>query len=213
MRDIFLICCCVSLLCCKTTTAIPLETDLAASAKSEYNWEFENPELWEEKNGIVSLVETRQEARPFRRPYQVGYIRTDQFLQDFEYSAEVKCTDPKLKKGRDVLIVFGYQSPTRFYYVHLSNDYAAGYHNGIFLVDNSQRTRIDIEGLKGPTPTLITDLNWHNVMLKRINGTTQITVDGQLLMTTNDQTIDRGYVGFGSFDDTGSIRNMAVKKL
>ena len=112
-----------------------------------------------------------------------------------------------------MLLVFGYQSPSRFYYVHLSNDYAAGYHNGIFLVNNSERTRIDTEGLEGPTPTLITDLNWHNVVLKRMNGTSHVTLDGQLLMTTNDQTIDRGYVGFGSFDDTGAIRNLELREL
>ena len=203
----------MSLWCCKTTTTIPIESEMPATVKTEYNWHFENPELWEEKNGIVSLVETRQEARPFRRPYQVGYIRTDTFLQDFEYSAQVKCTDPKLKKGRDVLIVFGYQSPNRFYYVHLSNDYAAGYHNGIFLVNNSERKRIDKEGIAGPTPTLITDLNWHNILVKRMNGNTSIAVDGQLLMTTDDKTIDRGYVGFGSFDDTGEIRNVELKEL
>ncbi|MFT6811027.1 MAG: hypothetical protein ACJA01_004273 [Saprospiraceae bacterium] len=213
MRYIILFFCGLNLWCCKTSTVIPIEQPPHTEDTQTHDWHFENPSLWEEQNGIVSMIRTEEVSRPFRRPYQLGYIRSNTFLKDFEYAAEVKCTDPKLKKGRDVLIVFGYQSPSRFYYVHLSNDYAAGYHNGIFLVNNSDRTRIDIEGLKGPTPTLITDLDWHKIMLKRSNGRTSITVDGQLLMTTTDQTIDRGYVGFGSFDDTGEIRNVEVREL
>jgi len=210
VKYLFFAFCSISLWSCKTTTLSP-ESPLSIDTTVDYNWSFEQPELWEKKDGMVTLVRTEEPSRPFRRPQQLGYIRTDAFLKDFEYTAEVKCTDPELKKGRDVIMVFGYQSPSRFYYVHLSNDYAPGYHNGIFLVDNGDRKRIDLEGLEGPTPTLITDLNWHKIQLKRSNGQTNITVDGQMLMSTNDETIERGYVGFGSFDDTGSIRNVELR--
>ncbi len=49
---------------------------------------------------------------------------------------------PKVTPRRDVLLVVGYQSPTRFYYVHISSAGDA-VHNGIFLVDNADRRRID----------------------------------------------------------------------
>ena len=43
--------------------------------------------------------------------------------------------------GRDVLIFFGWQSDTEFYYVHLSEDTHDYVHNGIFKVDNADRLR------------------------------------------------------------------------
>ena len=41
---------------------------------------------------------------------------------------------------RDVQLILGYQSPTQFYYVHLSAKTDA-VHNGIFLVNNADRRR------------------------------------------------------------------------
>ena len=45
--------------------------------------------------------------------------------------------------NRDVIILFGYRSDTEFSYAHLSTDNTIYPHNGIFVVNNADRLRID----------------------------------------------------------------------
>lgn len=180
---------------------------------STVEWVFEDPSMWSIEGDQVTLLETQESLHPFRRPYQLGYIRTKTFVQDFRMVARVKCTETELVQGRDIVLVYGYQSPSRFYYVHLSNHYAQEYHNGIFLVNKGDRIRVDHEGLLGATTTLIDDHNWHLITLTRQNGKASIIVDDQMIMTSEDNTILRGYVGFGSFDDTGSMQLLSLEQL
>jgi hypothetical protein len=106
-------------------------------------------------------------------------------------------------------IVFGYTSPSRFYYVHLAgitNDV----HNGVFLVAGADRRRID----PGTTPPQLRDQNWHDVRLVRdgSTGRVQVYVDHAAAPAWDliDATFPAGRVGLGSFDDTGEFRNVTV---
>jgi hypothetical protein len=116
---------------------------------------------------------------------------------------------PDVTPRRDALLVVGYQSPTRFYYVHLS---AArdDVHNGIFLVNDADRKRIDT--LSQVTP--LTDQQWHRARLVRTpaTGRLEVFVDGGAapIMVATDTTLAWGRAGVGSFDDTAEFRHIVV---
>ncbi len=79
--------------------------------------------------------------------------------------------------NRDVILVWNYQSPRRFYYAHLSQDNTIYPHNGIFVVDNADRLRID-DQWDGPVgaPPAIDDTDWHDVRLDYDADTGEIAV-------------------------------------
>ncbi len=64
-----------------------------------------------------------------------------------EINAEVRLDTPVEVTNRDVIIVFGWQSDTEFYYAHLSTDNTIYPHNGIFKVNNADRRahRVPVE--------------------------------------------------------------------
>lgn len=111
---------------------------------------------------------------------------------------------------RDLDVIVAYESPTRFYYVHLSAT-SDSVHNGIFLVDNADRVRID--GGKGKPE--LKDSTWHHVRVERDGSTGQIKVfmnrSRTPVLEAMDTTICCGRAGFGSFDDTGEFRHIVIK--
>jgi hypothetical protein len=132
-----------------------------------------------------------------------------------QFDGEVRVDVPE-PVGRDVLILFGYRSDTEFYYVHLSEDDANFVHNGIFVVNNADRDRIDDQwdGTNSAPPAIAPGMEWHEVRVRHCPGTGEIAVYvddfDEPLMTATDRTFDSGRVGFGSFDDIGRLRNLTV---
>jgi hypothetical protein len=131
--------------------------------------------------------------------------------------AEVRIDTPVEISNRDVIIVFGYRSATEFYYAHLSTDNTIYPHNGIFVVNNADRLRIEDqwdEQRSLGAPPAIPDAAWHDVRVVHCADTGEIAVymDGSdnPLMTTVDTTFDSGRVGFGSFDNIGRLRHLTV---
>jgi hypothetical protein len=119
--------------------------------------------------------------------------------------------------NRDVIIVFGYTSDTRFYYAHLSTDNTIYPHNGIFVVNDADRVRIEDQWdevrSRGASPA-ITDAEWHDVRVVHCadSGEIAVFVDGARdpLMTAVDRTFGAGRTGFGSFDNIGRARGFRV---
>ena len=112
---------------------------------------------------------------------------------------------------RDVELIFGYESPTRFYYVHLAGITNA-VHNGIFLVADADRRRLD----QPDSVPQMKDQAWHRVRLERdpASGRIEIFMDGSTtpVLKATDTTIAAGRIGFGSFDETGEFRNIVVTR-
>jgi hypothetical protein len=110
----------------------------------------------------------------------------------------------------DLLLAAGWQSPTRHYYVHLSG-VRDDVHNGIFIVHDADRRRIDD---RSDRPAL-TDRTWHTARLVRTasTGRLEVFVDGETapIMTATDRTISSGRLGVGSFDDAGAFRGIHVQ--
>jgi len=163
---------------------------------------------WAISNGLLVLQKPGIPAGAIRRPAGIAVFRTPP-LTRVVVDLELRCTAPIDVVHRDLEVVFGYQSPTRFYYVHLAGT-TDDVHNGVFLVDNADRRRID----DGKTPPQLRDQNWHHVRLERDGsaGSIRVFVDGPKnpSWSLTDTTIRAGRVGVGSFDDTGEFREISV---
>ncbi|MFT5143128.1 MAG: hypothetical protein ACI80V_003700 [Rhodothermales bacterium] len=177
-------------------------------------WVLEDSTLWSQDAGTLELIKPGAQVFYIRRPGALAYLGGTTGLTDFRLTAEIRGTSDSTIVGRDVIVVFGYESPTRFYYAHLSNDNTIYAHNGIFVVDGADRRRIDTPGLASPPQTRLNDTAWHQVEVRRhvASGRIEVFMDDprRPLMTAMDTSIGRGAVGFGSFDDTGAIRNLEI---
>lgn len=171
-------------------------------------WSLDGSGSWTVIDGKLVLEKAGKPAGPIRRPAALAILKTDP-LERVTLKAEVRSTAPQDVLRRDVNLIFGYESPSRFYYVHLSGVTDA-VHHGIFLVADADRRRID-DGRGQPQ---LKDQKWHRVRLER-DGTTgriEVYVDESKkpVLSASDTTIRAGRVGLGSFDDTGEFRNIEI---
>ncbi|MEV1290147.1 calcium-binding protein [Micromonospora sp. NPDC049679] len=179
------------------------------------NWAPVTPANWQFPGSEVILAEAGKSPAGPRRPFEYAVLTKGPEFGSVQIDAEVRLDTPVEITNRDVIIVFGYQSPTRFYYAHLSTDNTIYPHNGIFVVDNADRFRLDHQwNGKIGAPPAITDAAYHKVRVRHCAKTGEIAVyvDGAStpLMTATDRTFQAGRVGFGSFDNIGRMRALSV---
>lgn len=180
------------------------------------HWAPRTPAKWQFPGDEVVLAEAGTDPGDgIRRPFEYAVLTEGPELGSFELEADVRLDAPASVNNRDVIVVFGWQSDTQYYYAHLSQDNTIYAHNGIFKVDGRDRERIDDQwdGAVGAPPA-VTDEEWHDVRVVRCadSGDVAVYVDGLdvPLLTANDTTFATGRVGFGSFDNTGRIRDLTV---
>ena len=147
-------------------------------------------------------------AGPIRRPAALAILKTEAF-REIALEVDLRSHSPVDNPHRDLNLVVGYESPTRFYYVHLSA-ITDSVHNGIFLVNNANRRRID----DGKGKPQLRDSAWHRVRVERdgASGRIAVYVDKQKrpVLEAIDTTIPDGRAGVGSFDDAGEFRRISV---
>jgi hypothetical protein len=157
---------------------------------------------------VLALDKEGVPGGKIRRPAALAILKSEP-LTDLTFRVELRSTAPVDLAVRDVQLIVGYQSPSRFYYVHLSAKTDA-VHNGIFIVDNADRKRID-----QPNPQAhLTDQAWHRLRLERNTKTGALAVyfddRPEPILSATDTTLLWGRVGVGSFDETGEFRNVEV---
>jgi hypothetical protein len=179
------------------------------------NWAPVTPARWQFPGREVVLAEAGVQRPGPRRPFEYAVLTAGPRFGRVEVNATVRIDTPVPVSNRDVIIVFGYRSDTEFYYVHLSTDNTIYPHNGIFVVNNADRVRIEHQwtGFRGAPPA-ITDDEWHRVRIVHLpdKGEIAVYLDGSKnpLMTATDTTFGSGRVGFGSFDNIGRLRGLRV---
>src|SRR5262245_32698800 len=104
-------------------------------------WDIDGGGVWKARGNLLVLEEAAVPAGPIRRPGTMAVFKSTPF-GDFTLNVDVRSTAPVDLAVRDVLLIFGYQSPAEFYYVHLAAKTDA-VHNGIFLVNRADRRRLD----------------------------------------------------------------------
>ena len=197
------------------------ETDLPLVFQDDFEkgadrWEPTDPKAWKinevDGNKVYSQFDKSKYNPPYRSPLNISLLK-DISVTDFVLEAKLRST-VKDYGHRDMCLVFGYQDPAHFYYVHLgkqTDDHA----NQIFIVNSAPRIKIST---KTSTGTNWTD-NWHHVKIVRrvSDGTIEVYFDDMKtpVMTATDKTFVHGRIGIGSFDDTGDwddVKLYGVKK-
>lgn len=172
-------------------------TDVAA-------WKYSK----EEQGGALELAAQSNYKPEVRSPVNIALIK-EKVFGDFVLEADFIQTGEEYGH-RDMCLFFGFQKPTRFYYVHLATKADPNAHN-IFIVNDKPRTNI----AKTATGGVNWGLNiWHKVRVERklSDGSIKVYFDDLTIpiMVAEDKNFGEGYIGFGSFDDTGKVDNIKI---
>ena len=161
-----------------------------------------------DKTSALELIQQSKYAPAVRSPFNIALI-ADKVFGDFVLEADLIQTG-KEYGHRDMCLFFGFQNPTNFYYAHIATAADDHAHN-VFIVKNEPRTKIAKETTKGVNWGLNV---WHKVRLERklADGAIKVYFDDltKPIMVAEDKNFGPGYVGFGSFDDTGMVDNIRI---
>ncbi len=171
-----------------------------------------DPAAWKmsDTNNQQALELARQSNyKPMvRSPLNIAVI-ADRVFGDFVLEADFMQTGREYGH-RDMCIFYGMQNPTNFYYTHIATAADPNAHN-IFIVKDAPRRNIARETTKGVNWGLNV---WHRVRLERDTkgGTIKVYFDdlSRPIMSAEDKNFTSGYIGFGSFDDTGMVDNIRI---
>jgi hypothetical protein len=171
-----------------------------------------DPKAWKlaatDRGSALELERQSQYQPPVRSPVNIALI-ADQLFGDFLLECDLIQTGREYGH-RDMCLFFGFQSPSNFYYAHLATKADPNAHN-VFVVNDKPRTNIARETTAGVNWGLNV---WHRVRLERntSSGTIKVYFDDftKPVMIAEDKTFGAGYIGFGSFDDTGRVANIRI---
>ena len=175
-------------------------------------WQPTDGEAWKvvqtPSGNVYSLFKQSHFKPPYRSPLNFALLK-DVIVSDFVLEAKVQSTI-KDYDHRDMVLVFGYQDPAHYYYVHFgkkTDDHA----NQIFIVNAAPRSKISTE----TTPGTPWNDAWHPVKITRnvADGSIAVYFDDLVrpAMTATDKTFAWGQVGIGSFDDLGNYDDVVLR--
>jgi hypothetical protein len=210
--------------------AIPLLADEPTSAFPEqYRQDFAKPEsvkdfvfsdpaVWKygtdkDGKGYLELAYDRKAYKSTykpknRSPIHIALFANKKFA-DFILDCELQSTTEPYGH-QDMCLYFGFTDPQKFYYVHFGREADMNAHN-VFIVNDAPRKNFAKEVTKGVDWKKDA---WHKVRIVRDmgKGTIEVFFDDltKPIMKAEDKTFGSGYIGFGSFDDTGRVRNIRI---
>jgi hypothetical protein len=173
-----------------------------------------NPSAWKVDSGSLLFTGAGYTAPPSVGESLTSFaiIKTTK-LSSFVLDVELQQTNTDASQPhRDLCIVFDAADDEHFYYAHIAATHDERSHN-IHLINAAPRKPITLTnsgGIQwGPPGT------WHAFRLVRNAASGEIAVyaDGKLdqaILTANDKTFTAGYIGFGTFQDGGRVRNLKV---
>jgi hypothetical protein len=171
---------------------------------------FANPTQWKHDPAGFIASTGASYAPPFRSPFSVAIIKSIK-VTSFVMDAEMLQTSPSGDGHRDMVFIWNFLNPSQFYYSHISTAHDGVAHN-ILIVDNADRKAI--------STTFTTGYDWGRDVWKKLRvvrdvesgamSVTDLDAPATPILTANDKTFTDGYVGFGSFDNSGQVRNVKV---
>ena len=216
MKKLFSICLIVCFYVSSIASAqeiVTITEDFESGISSD--WTVKNPDIWnvinENENKIFKLLQPGKIPSDIRRPGAYAVLMGKMFT-DVSVSLDVRCEAPETRRGRDFVVIAGYQDDTHFYYVHFSN-YSDKVHNNILMVNGAERTPLETKYRIARN----VDIKFHRIRVYRNSESGLIAAyfdDMEFpVMTAVDRTLQWGTVGFGSFDDTGSFDNITISGI
>jgi hypothetical protein len=158
---------------------------------------------------VLQLLVGREPLPGPRKPFQFALMEMPAATA-MTLEADVRPTK------RSLMIVYAYQDPEHFDYVHFSTDTALkqAFHNGVFHVYGGERVRISAR--EGPAAFPKINRWFHiKVVWDGTTGEVHGFVAGQAVPALHavDLSLNHGAVGIGSFDETGDFKNVVVSIL
>jgi hypothetical protein len=172
---------------------------------------FANPSQWkhDDAGGFVACTGASY-MPPYRSPFSVAIVKAIK-VTSFVMDAEMLQTSPDGDGHRDMVFIWNFQNPSQFYYSHISTAHDGVAHN-ILIVNNADRTAI--------SKTFSDGYDWGRDVWKKLRVVRDVESGDmavydldkptEAILTANDKTFSDGYVGFGSFDNRGQVRNVKV---
>ncbi len=196
---------------------------LPAGYRLVYEQHFDSPETlrqfvftdakaWQwsadgESQALELVRQSRYEPK-VRSPFNIALI-SDRVFSDFVLEVDLVQTG-KEYGHRDMCLFYGVLDPTHFYYTHLATKADPNAHN-TFIVNDAPRKNFARETTSGVNWGLGV---WHRVRLERriAEGTIRVFFDDMAkpVMVAEDRTFGAGWIGFGSFDDTGKVDRVRI---
>lgn len=176
-------------------------------------WQPLDADQWNIKKTDAGQLLSQHEKKskykpPHRSPTNIALLK-DVNVGDMDLTVKVRSTHPDYGH-RDACVVFGYQDPAHFYYVHLGKQ-ADDHANQIFIVNDAPRKKISLTSTDGTN----WDDEWHTIKVSRRvkDGTIAIYFDDmdKPVMTAKDTTFQWGRIGLGTFDDTADFDNLEIR--
>jgi hypothetical protein len=148
---------------------------------------------------------------PHRSPTTVAVLAGKR-LGSFVLEVEIMETSNKLADPhRDFTILWDVQTPSRFYYAHISAKHDPTVAHNIHIVADADRRPITQQATSGYDWGVNT---WKKLRVVRDADTGAMAVTdlatGTVLLTASDKRFADGFIGFGSVGDPGRIRNLRV---
>ena len=181
---------------------------------SIYDFEMTDSTAWRWSSGskqekYLELFGKSKYSPMVTSPHNIAIIK-DLIVGDFILEARLSQTG-KEYNHRDLCLFFAIQNPSNFYYIHIATK-ADNHANNIFLVNDEPRIKIAHRTTEGTDWG--TTNSWHTVRIKRIaeEGTIEVYFDNmeKPIMEATDTHFANGYIGFGSFDDTGCFDEIKI---
>jgi quinoprotein glucose dehydrogenase len=183
-------------------------------------WEPTDAKAWKisdiDGNPAYEILGGSKYEPPYRSPINISLLK-GHHVGDFVLTARVQ-SKQEPRGHRDMCVVFGYQDPANFYYVHLGEK-TDPHANQIFLVNEAPRIAISEKASAG-TPWEVG--KWHQVKVVRTAATGLIEIYFDDMETpshvAHDKTFLNGGIGLGTFDDMGlwddlELRGVTVEEV
>lgn len=183
-----------------------------ASAEAAEDLRCTDPKAWrvgkDDEGGYLELHGASQYKPKHRSPRNIAMLK-DLKLGNFVLEGKFLQTGREYGH-RDMCIFFNIQNPDQYYYSHIATKTDNHAHN-IFIVNNAARTKVSHK----TTPGVKWGSNiWRKIRLERDveAGTVRVFFEDMTtpVMEAKDETFGMGYLGFGSFDDTGKITDIRI---
>ena len=173
---------------------------------------FSDPDAWrwsrEGDRTYLELLGNSEYEPPHRSPTGIALI-PGLLFRDFDLDLDLMQTGIDTAH-RDMCLFLGFQSPARYYYVHLASipDEVAHHIHVVKDAPRTPLTEIAEQGVDWGRGV------WRHVRIERRvdEGLIRVFWDGgeEPILSTTDTSFDWGRIGFGSFDDSGRITNVRI---
>ena len=182
------------------------------SARSEVAWRSPDPSGWRrDSDGERSFLEMTRPGRyqpPHRSPQGIALLETPA-LGSFVLEAELMQTGREYDH-RDLVFVFGFRDAEHFMYAHLATRADDNAHH-VQLVDAAPRRPVTTSRSAG--------VDWGTNAWRRLRverdaerGSIRVWIGeaSEPVLVADGTAPGEGWLGFGSFDDTGRFADVRV---